>query len=33
MAVKEKKYLQKAYDGLKPIQNPIRDMYFPSVST
>lgn len=33
MTVKEKKYLQKAYDGLKPIQNPIRDMYFPSVST
>lgn len=32
MAV-EKKYLLKAYDALKPIQNPLKDLFFPNTST
>ena len=29
----ERKYLLKAYDGLKPIANPLRDTYLPKIST
>ena len=33
MPTPERKFLLKAYDGLKPIANPLRDTYFPNVST
>lgn len=33
MPTPERKFLLKAYDGLKQIANPLRDTYFPNVST